>query len=104
MDYIENDNDHIGGTTQQLRNAIEQSVRGWVLSAPEYLHGEDSRAEVIEDLTQHLYGNVVMALRFGANTQEARNAAMYQGMADAKVNRDCPHGYRYGNMYGCPTC
>ena len=143
------DNGTLTTTPEALRDAIEQSVRGWVMATP--IFENQSRHNVIADLTQHLFGNVVMALRFGADTQEARNAAMYQGMADAKTlcvhglgfglaedgmphsitrcgtphidcevigvacdphthkaivpkaDHDCPHGYRYGNMYGCPT-
>ena len=53
-------------TPEALRDAIEQSVRGWVLTTPEFNHAStNTRAEVIKDLTQHLFGNVVMALRFG---------------------------------------
>ena len=88
MDYIENDNDHIGGTTQQLRNAIEQSVRGWISTTSEFHYDStNARAEVIEDLTQHLFGNVVMALRFAL-----------------KTDHDGPHEYRYGFMNGCSIC
>ena len=92
-------------TPEALHEAIMQAVRGWVGSTrPFASYGPGGMQVVVDDLTQHLFGNVVMALRFGADTQEARNAAMYQGMADAKTNRDCSHGYRYGNMYGCPIC
>ena len=79
MDYIENDNDHIGGTTQQLRNAIEQSVRGWVNSEKKDSMWQVERDGMIEDLTQHLFGNVVMALRFGTD-----------------IKTLCVHGFPFG--------
>ena len=101
--------DTLTTTPEALRDAIEQSVKGWVMTAPEFqTHNEFCRGLVIEDLTQHLFGNVVMALRFkpvpsgprcehGTYTDHVGcgncmdNASMYQGMQDAGMLRPDPH-------------
>ena len=100
--------DMLTTTPDALRDAIEQSVRGWTDSQPLWTYlSVDERAHITEDLTQHLFGNVVMALRFkpvpsgprcehGAYTDHVGcgncmdNVSMYQGMQDAGMLRPDP--------------
>ena len=64
--------DMLTTTPDALRDAIEQSVRGWVMTQDEYKKGVCHPLMVeakIKDLTQHLFGNVVMALRFAPDVK-----------------------------------
>ena len=80
--------DTLTTTMGALREAIDQSVRGWVNSDPVFQGPRvRSNEEVIEDLTQHLFGNVVMALRFKPVLSGPR----------------CEHG-TYTDHVGCGNC
>ena len=81
------DNGTLTTTPDALRKAIEQSVRGWVMTAPEFLTQGEVISQVVEDLTQHLFGNVVMALRFRPVPSGPR----------------CEHG-TYTDDVGCYNC